>query len=173
MLSNIKKLFSRIRPIPLEKKEPSMNPNFFGFKKWVRVMASQELQQKSIAPTQDEARHLIQSVNHRVNSHTYRTDGLIDYWMTPRDFYRAGGGDCEDFAIAKYYALTEIGFRYEMMEIGLVIRKADRVLHAILLLHDYNIFLDLNDKLRSIDEAGAYYEGVYAINHRGWRLLSL
>ncbi|MDH4319930.1 MAG: transglutaminase-like cysteine peptidase [Desulfobulbaceae bacterium] len=32
-----------------------------------------------------------------------------DYWATPAEFMESGGGDCEDFAIAKYFALLDMG----------------------------------------------------------------
>lgn len=35
--------------------------------------------------------------------------GADEYWATPGELLRAGGGDCEDLAIAKYFALREAG----------------------------------------------------------------
>ncbi|RJG42045.1 transglutaminase-like cysteine peptidase [Motilimonas pumila] len=35
--------------------------------------------------------------------------GEEDYWATPVEFLAAGGGDCEDFSIAKYFTLLELG----------------------------------------------------------------
>ncbi|GAA3701280.1 transglutaminase-like cysteine peptidase [Oceanisphaera sediminis] len=32
-----------------------------------------------------------------------------DYWATPLEFLGAGGGDCEDFSVAKYFSLRELG----------------------------------------------------------------
>lgn len=32
-----------------------------------------------------------------------------DYWATPFEFLASGGGDCEDFAIAKYFTLVSLG----------------------------------------------------------------
>ncbi|WP_107851118.1 transglutaminase-like cysteine peptidase [Oceanimonas marisflavi] len=32
-----------------------------------------------------------------------------DYWATPLEFIGAGGGDCEDFSLAKYFSLRELG----------------------------------------------------------------
>lgn len=32
-----------------------------------------------------------------------------DYWATPLETLGRGAGDCEDFALAKYFSLTEIG----------------------------------------------------------------
>ncbi len=35
--------------------------------------------------------------------------GFEDYWATPAEFLASGGGDCEDYAIAKYFMLRELG----------------------------------------------------------------
>ncbi|MFD1384860.1 transglutaminase-like cysteine peptidase [Rhodanobacter aciditrophus] len=35
--------------------------------------------------------------------------GKNDYWATPVEFLGKGAGDCEDFTIAKYFALRELG----------------------------------------------------------------
>ncbi|MDG3086288.1 transglutaminase-like cysteine peptidase [Vibrio hannami] len=35
--------------------------------------------------------------------------GKNDYWATPLEFLGANAGDCEDFTIAKYFSLLELG----------------------------------------------------------------
>lgn len=35
--------------------------------------------------------------------------GKKDYWATPLEFLGSNGGDCEDFTIAKYFSLLELG----------------------------------------------------------------
>lgn len=35
--------------------------------------------------------------------------GKPDYWATPLEFLGKGAGDCEDYAIAKYHSLIELG----------------------------------------------------------------
>lgn len=35
--------------------------------------------------------------------------GADDYWATPAESIASAGGDCEDFSIAKYYMLKELG----------------------------------------------------------------
>lgn len=34
---------------------------------------------------------------------------LKDYWATPLETLSKGGGDCEDYAIAKYFTLKRLG----------------------------------------------------------------
>ena len=42
---------------------------------------------------------------------------LEDYWAKPLEFLASDGGDCEDFAIAKYYALRALGVPDEKLRI--------------------------------------------------------
>jgi predicted transglutaminase-like cysteine proteinase len=35
--------------------------------------------------------------------------GIADYWATPAESVASDGGDCEDFSIAKYFLLKELG----------------------------------------------------------------
>jgi predicted transglutaminase-like cysteine proteinase len=58
---------------------------------------------------------LLQKVNDFFNKIPYLTDqehwGVPDYWATPAEMVASWGGDCEDYAIAKYMSLKELGFR--------------------------------------------------------------
>ena len=40
-----------------------------------------------------------------------------DYWATPVEFLSTNGGDCEDFSIAKYFTLKEMGIPVDKMRI--------------------------------------------------------
>ncbi|MDE2428876.1 MAG: transglutaminase-like cysteine peptidase, partial [Burkholderiales bacterium] len=46
--------------------------------------------------------------------------GVPDYWATPVEFVASWGGDCEDYAIAKYMALKELGIPVERLRITYV-----------------------------------------------------
>ncbi|EAR61701.1 transglutaminase-like cysteine peptidase [Neptuniibacter caesariensis] len=43
-----------------------------------------------------------------------------DYWATPVEFLITNGGDCEDFSIAKYYTLKELGVPVAKMNLAYV-----------------------------------------------------
>lgn len=43
-----------------------------------------------------------------------------DYWATPIEFLRKGAGDCEDFALAKYFTLREMGVPANQLRITYV-----------------------------------------------------
>ncbi len=46
--------------------------------------------------------------------------GRRDYWATPIEFLGTRGGDCEDFSIAKYFTLKELGVPVERLRITYV-----------------------------------------------------
>ena len=56
-------------------------------------------------------------VNTFINGYLPEFDSVInreeDRWSTPKEFLKVGYGDCEEYAIAKYYTLIELGFREE------------------------------------------------------------
>lgn len=56
-----------------------------------------------------------------------------DYWMTPKEFFIAGSGDCEDYAIAKFYTLRYLGVDPKHLFLSVVQVKGSSTLHMILL----------------------------------------
>lgn len=59
-------------------------------------------------------RDKLQQVNDFFNRNIRFVDDLVlwlknDYWATPIELLAQGAGDCEDFSIAKYFTLVEIG----------------------------------------------------------------
>jgi len=46
--------------------------------------------------------------------------GKSDYWATPVEFLSLGGGDCEDFALAKYFTLKALGIAEEKLNMTYV-----------------------------------------------------
>ena len=61
--------------------------------------------------------------------------GQADHWATPAEFLDAQAGDCEDFAIAKYAALSRLGFAEERLRIALVYDKRRRLEHALTIVY--------------------------------------
>ncbi|GAA3526258.1 transglutaminase-like cysteine peptidase [Zobellella aerophila] len=43
--------------------------------------------------------------------------GKDDYWATPLEMLGAAGGDCEDFSVAKYFSLLELGIADETLRL--------------------------------------------------------
>ncbi|RUQ96540.1 transglutaminase-like cysteine peptidase [Legionella septentrionalis] len=79
---------------------------------------------------------LLEKVNNFFNQLTYIPDtplqGSADVWLTPQEFLEAGGGDCEDFAIAKYFTLVALGIPEEKLRITYVTIRPDNKPHMVL-----------------------------------------
>ena len=75
-----------------------------------RLLAWQELLRTDRT---DNDRAKIERVNRFFNRLNFVDDALhwhkADYWATPVEFLASEGGDCEDFAIAKYFTLLDLG----------------------------------------------------------------
>ena len=82
---------------------------------------------------------LLSTVNLFFNGVHYVTDltqwGTNDYWASPAEMLAANGADCEDFSIAKYFALKELGVPIERLRITYV--KAVRLNQAHMVLAYY------------------------------------
>lgn len=58
--------------------------------------------------------------------------GIQDYWATPIEFLCKGAGDCEDFAIAKYFTLKAMGVDDEKLRITYVKAIQYNIHHMVL-----------------------------------------
>ncbi len=58
--------------------------------------------------------------------------GVKDYWATPLEFLSRGAGDCEDYSIAKYFTLKELGVSEKKMRITYVKALKLRQAHMVL-----------------------------------------
>jgi len=62
--------------------------------------------------------------------------GVNDYWATPVEFLSRGAGDCEDFAIAKYFSLKMMGVAEEKLRIAYVKSLQRNVFHMVMLYYN-------------------------------------
>jgi len=85
-----------------------------------------------------EAR-LLRAVNGFFNRVPSMTDlahwGVEDYWATPSESLASNGADCEDYAIAKYFTLKELGV--PIARLRLVYAKSTRSREAHMVLAYY------------------------------------
>jgi len=49
-------------------------------------------------------------LNDMLSEYDSVTNSVIDHWATPKEFLKVGSGDCEDYAIIKYYSLQTLGY---------------------------------------------------------------
>jgi len=81
----------------------------------------------------------LNQINTWVNYIKYKSDkkvyGVNDYWATLYEFVGKGMGDCEDYTIAKYYLLKELGIDPKRLKFTYVVyknRRGKKISHMVL-----------------------------------------
>jgi predicted transglutaminase-like cysteine proteinase len=83
--------------------------------------------------------HVNSFINRILPASDISTSSSIDYWATPKEFMIEGHGDCEDYAIAKYFTLLELNIPKEKLYFAVVDIKGEKNSHMVLLyLEDKN-----------------------------------
>lgn len=117
----------------------------------------------------------LEAVNRWANAKPYVEDwmnwGVADYWETPAEFMRHGG-DCEDYAIAKYFSLVRLGFPPADLRIVVVEDRNLKASHAVVAvrLEGRTWLLDIAVSQIVPVEIARQYRPVYAFNAQGWWL---
>jgi len=96
--------------------------NKYGAESVVRIQQWQKLMLTAKGLPEKEK---LQQVNNFFNRRIDFVDdiylwGANDYWATPLEFLSQGAGDCEDYSIAKYFTLKELGVPEKKMRITYV-----------------------------------------------------
>lgn len=121
----------------------------------------------------------IYRIHHEVNKFIYKKDDINwdkdDYWASPFEFFQHSG-DCEDFAITKYFLLKDIGIDKSKMKIMVLYDSKQQETHSVLLilLHQSWYILDnRNNDIIGLDQAPLHYIPLYSINENGWWYYSI
>ena len=97
--------------------------------------------------------------------------GKKDYWATPLETLVSNGGDCEDFSIAKYFSLLEMGIPADKMRLTYVkalrLNQAHMVLTYFPSADDDPLVLDNLDKEISPATRRDDLQPVYSFNGDG------
>jgi predicted transglutaminase-like cysteine proteinase len=124
---------------------------------------------------QHEGRARIGQINRAVNLSIkpvsdLRQHGVPDFWSTPLATLHAGAGDCEDYAIVKYFALREIGIEPDDLQLIVVRDIKQHMLHAVLAVRidEEWLFLD-NRTLIIMNTVTGRYDPLFLLDHTGLR----
>ncbi|MRR50898.1 MAG: transglutaminase [Rhodocyclaceae bacterium] len=89
-----------------------VNPNQI-FYDWKRLIEDG----KALSAT-DKLRRVNEFINRRIQfGEDSQVWGQTDYWATPMETLGKGAGDCEDFTIAKYFTLLNLGVPNEQLRL--------------------------------------------------------
>ena len=119
------------------------------------------------------SREQLVAVNEFANRFRYVLDqdnyGRSDYWAIPREFLTLGG-DCEDFAIIKYFSLRQLGVSPDALRIVVVQDTNLRIPHAILAVYAPEGLVILDNQIREVipHTKISHYVPVFSLNERNW-----
>ena len=115
---------------------------------------------------------MLDVVNRFWNTWPYRADkevwGQDDFWATPAEFLQRSG-DCEDYCIAKYFTLRELGVAADDMRIVIVRETIRGIAHAVLAVYEgqqVHILDNLSDHVRPMRRV-RNYQPVFSVNENG------
>ena len=98
--------------------------------------------------------------------------GMADRWETPAEMF-ARGGDCEDFALTKYFALRDLGLPEAAMRVAVVWDSRDAEQHAVLFVEAGGQSWVLDNKFAApvpAADVAARYRVIWSVNRDGARL---
>jgi len=111
----------------------------------------------------------LKMINSFFNKWPYRLDqdayGVSDWWATPQEFLKISG-DCEDYAIIKYFALRELGFSQDELRIVVLKDRIRGIAHAVLAVFthgDAYILNNISDAVFTHDKY-RHYVPQYSLN---------
>lgn len=177
----------RIKPIKayptLFGSREKRSSNLKAFTKWTDVVARFDRVSSSGAVKDWEAKiarfegldleEKVRKVNALVNQQKYIEDKdrfqKSDYWATPAEFF-GKGGDCEDFAIAKYVSLKKLGVPESRMRVAIVMDEWKNIPHAILIVYTDGGPMILDNQVKEARWANDVnrYRPIYSINQNNW-----
>ncbi|MGF6695115.1 putative transglutaminase-like cysteine proteinase [Metapseudomonas resinovorans] len=131
-------------------------------------------------------RQQLQAVNREINRQVRFSDDTAlwqrrDYWATPVETLAKGAGDCEDFALAKYFTLLQLGIAPDKLRITYARALELNQAHMVVTYYETpdaeplvldNLVDDILPASRRTDLALRYAfdtQGLYAMNGRAFK----
>ncbi len=142
--------------------EPRLNRCHLG--RWLAFLGG--LRGRPVAEQLREVNRYANEMAYVLDLENYRVE---DYWAIPRQFL-GNGGDCEDYAITKYFSLRWLGYPGEELRIVVVQDTNLRAPHAVLAVGRGRDILVLDNQVREVlpHRQVVHYAPVYSINQQGW-----
>lgn len=116
---------------------------------------------------------VLDAVNRFLNAYPYVLDdvnyGVDDYWATPQEDV-SNGGDCEDYAIAKYITLRKLGFASEDLRVVVLNDLNLKVQHAVLAVYIGDRAYILDNQAARVQPADRifHYQPIYSVTEGAW-----
>lgn len=140
----------------------------------LQLKATKQWQRLAISLINAPLKQKLIEVNRFFNRWPYRLDQEVwkrkDYWASPLEFLQRSG-DCEDYAIVKYFALRYLGLPAEQLRVVILRDNIRSITHAVLAVYveeDILILDNLSDPVFS-HRRYQHYLPHYSVNeHHRW-----
>lgn len=98
----------------------------------------------------------LNAINLRVNQRVRYASERVDNWQTPLETVARGAGDCEDFAILKYYLALHAGVTHDDLSlvIGRIISTGE--LHAVMVARSERAWRLLDNRINNVVDLGGH-----------------
>lgn len=119
---------------------------------------------------QNKLRQII-TVNRWFNRLPYKYDeyayNTLDYWADTEELLLKRG-DCEDYALSKYYTLRRLGFSPDELKVAVVYDTITYTNHAVLMVYTNGTryMLDINADDTTADKMDYRYRTLYTFNEK-------
>ena len=117
----------------------------------------------------------INLINLELNRRAYVLDpinwGVADYWASPAQFFQKNG-DCEDYSIAKYMSLRDLGLQPRDMRVVVLNDENLKIPHAVLAVRNDGDELILDNQVNRVvsHRVIRHYRPIFSINEEAWWL---
>ena len=117
----------------------------------------------------------INLINLELNRRAYILDpinwGVADYWASPAQFFQKNG-DCEDYSIAKYMSLRDLGLQPRDMRVIVLNDENLKIPHAVLAVRNDGDELILDNQVNRVvsHRIIRHYRPIFSINEEAWWL---
>lgn len=140
----------------------------------LNIVAAKDWKKLAISILNEPPKQKVKAVNGFFNRWPYRLDQEVwqrnDYWATPFEFLR-NSGDCEDYAISKYFALRYLGLGAEQLRVVVLHDTIRSITHAVLAVYLDDDILILDNLSNPVFSHRRYqhYIPQYSVNeHHRW-----
>lgn len=121
----------------------------------------------------------IAEINRSINLNIRPVDdrtiyGVNEFWATPLVTFANGAGDCEDYAIAKYVALRQIGIAESDLRLAVVYDRNTNEHHAVASVRHEGRWLVLDNRTLAIQEDAqiAHFDPMFVLSGQSVKRLA-
>lgn len=135
-------------------------------KNWLAFLST--LKGKPRSQQLDEVNRYANEKPYLIDLSNYHVD---DYWAIAKEFL-PNGGDCEDYAITKFFSLRWLGYAQDDVRLLILQDTNLHIQHAVLVVFEKDQVMVLDNQSQQVlaQDKILHYVPLYSVNERQWWL---